>query len=400
MIEQNNEDFLTSEDMEIDYEWEESKRRRAAARRARMEAQRRKRERQLLIGTSFIVGVVLLVILIIGVKSCVGKTLKESENLESGEEFAATQMSNADETQSEAPGSGGLLPGESVGTAAEANTQPLPQAQAIQYSFTEAPVVGNIPEEVVSKYAILIDCETNQIIAGKDMYTRMIPASMIKVLTVLTAYDYVENMDDTTEITIDVTDYSFVNDCSNVGYGIGDRATIKDLFYGTILPSGADAAIALAKYCAGGKWEDFVPLMNQKIEELGLKNTHVTNCVGIHEEDHYSTAYDMAVILRTAMDNPFLKEVLSAHTYNTSPTKDHPEGILISNWYLRRIEDKDCHGLVVGGKTGYVDASGSCCASFAEDKNGKLYILVTASSTTSWRCINDHVAIFQKYFEE
>ena len=253
---------------------------------------------------------------------------------------------------------------------------------------------------MVSKYAILIDCETNQIIAGKDMYTRMIPASMIKVLTVLTAYDYVENMDDTTEITIDVTDYSFVNDCSNVGYGIGDRATIKDLFYGTILPSGADAAIALAKYCAGGKWEDFVPLMNQKIEELGLKNTHVTNCVGIHEEDHYSTAYDMAVILRTAMDNPFLKEVLSAHTYNTSPTKDHPEGILISNWYLRRIEDKDCHGLVVGGKTGYVDASGSCCASFAEDMNGKLYILVTASSTTSWRCINDHVAIFQKYFEE
>lgn len=400
MIEQKDEDFLTSEDMDIDYEWEESKRRRAAARRARIEEQRKRRERHLLLGTSLIVGLVLFVILIVSAKSCAGKAHEESENSESGENFSVTQVADDGGTEGDTSVEGGLLPGEDIGTAAEANTQPLPQIQTIQYKFTEAPVVGRIPEEVVSKYAVLVDCDTNQIIAGKDMYTHMIPASMIKVLTVLTAYDYVDDMDATTEITIDVTDYSFVNDCSNVGYGIGDRATIKDLFYGTILPSGADAAIALAKYCAGGKWEDFVPLMNQKIEELGLKDTHVTNCVGIHEEDHYSTAYDMAVILRTAMDNPFLKEVLSAHTYNTSPTKDHPEGILISNWYLRRIEDKDCHGLVVGGKTGYVDASGSCCASFAEDKNGKLYILVTASSTTSWRCINDHVAIFQKYFEE
>lgn len=390
-----NEELYASgdENQDRDIEWEESKRKRALARKARREAEQRRRERQMLVGASAIIGVVILVVFISLLKSCAGKEKPEEEIAEN--QTTQTELVEDAESQPEevVPSSG-----EDVQAQVPSNTLTRPPVK--QYTFAEASHVGSIPEEVKSQYAILIDCDSEEIIAGRQMYTRMIPASMIKVLTVLTAYDYVVDMDDTTEITIDVTDYSFVNDCSNVGYGVGDKATIRDLFYGTVMPSGADAAIALAKYCADGSWQDFVPLMNKKIEELGLKNTHVTNCVGIHEEDHYSTVYDMAVILRAAMDNPFLKEVLSLHTYNTQPTMDHPEGILISNWYLRRIEDKDCHGTVIGGKTGYVDASGSCCASFAEDKDGKTYILVTGGSTTSWRCINDHVAIFQKYFKE
>ena len=85
--------------------------------------------------------------------------------------------------------------------------------------------------------------------------------------------------------------------------------------------------------------------MNQKLEELGLSDTaHFTNCVGLYDENHYCTLYDMAEILGAAIDNELCREVLSAHTYTTSATEQHPEGLLISNWFLRRIEDKDTHG--------------------------------------------------------
>lgn len=372
--------------------WEEAKKKRAAARRARLERERRARQKRMIVGIVFFAILLILVIMIFVIGSCISGC--------GGKNPEKVLTQDMEESSEEQGPSSPVISEDVLNTqTGEETTVTKPEPETKKYTFTNAASVGTIPEEVKSKYAVMIDCDTNQIIAGKEVHTRMIPASMIKVLTVLTAYDYVENLDDSTEITIDVTDYSFVNDCSNVGYGVGDKATIRDLFYGTIMPSGADAAIALAKYCAG-TWQDFVVLMNQKIEELGLQDTHVTNCVGIHEEGHYSTVYDMAVILRTAMDNPFLNDVLSVHKYTTGPTMDHPEGILISNWFLRRIEDKDCHGTVVGAKTGYVDASGSCAASYATDKNGKTYILVTGGSTTSWRCINDQVAIFQKYLEQ
>src|SRR5699024_8410476 len=143
----------------------------------------------------------------------------------------------------------------------------------------------------------------------------------------------------------------------------GETVTVRDLLYGTILPSGADAAAGLAFYVSGSL-EGFVDLMNQKLEELGLSDTaHFTNCVGLYDENHYCTLYDMAEILGAAIDNELCREVLSAHTYTTSATEQHPEGLLISNWFLRRIEDKDTHGTVLCAKTGYVVQSGNCAAS-------------------------------------
>ena len=96
-------------------------------------------------------------------------------------------------------------------------------------------------------------------------------------------------------------------------------------------------------------------MMNDKLEELGLSDTaHFTNCVGLFDENHACTVSDMAVILEAALDNDLCREVLGAHTYETAPTTDHPEGQILSNWFLRRIEDKDTGSLtVMGAKTGY-----------------------------------------------
>lgn len=253
--------------------------------------------------------------------------------------------------------------------------------------------------EIVSNYAVLIDLSTDTIIARKAADTRMNPASMTKVMTVLVAAEHIASPDDTFTMTIDITDYSFVHDCSNVGFEVGEVIPVKDLFYGTILPSGADAAVGLATYVAGSQ-EAFVEMMNEKLQELGLSQTaHFTNCVGLYDENHYCTVYDMAVILKAAMDNELCREVLSAHTYTTTPTSEHPEGITISNWFLRRIEDKDTGGEVVGAKTGYVVQSGNCAASYAQSSSGKSYICVTADATSGWKCIYDHVALYKEYME-
>lgn len=267
------------------------------------------------------------------------------------------------------------------------------------YEATESPDMKAVSEEVISSNAIFIDLRKNEILAQRAARQVIDPASMTKILTVLVAAEQIEekNLDDKVTITIDITDYSYSNDCSSVGFAENERVTVQDLFYGTILPSGADAALALATYVAGSQ-EAFVELMNEKLQKLGLSDTaHFTNCVGLYDEAHRCTVYDMAMIMEAAMDNPLCREVMSAHTYTTSATSEHPDGITISNWFLRRIEDKETGAEIVCGKTGYVVQSGNCAASYGEDQNGNGYICVTADSTSAWRCIYDHVALYSEF---
>ncbi|MBR4759920.1 MAG: D-alanyl-D-alanine carboxypeptidase [Lachnospiraceae bacterium] len=256
--------------------------------------------------------------------------------------------------------------------------------------------------EVISEYGVLMDAETGEIVAQRNANTRISPASMTKVLTILVAAENLPDPDleKTVPITIEVTDFSYRNDCSNVGFARDEVVTIRDLFYGTILPSGGDAAYALSCYVAGSM-EAFADLMNEKLADLGLSGSaHFTNSVGLYDDDHYCTIYDMAIIMDAAMRNSFCREVLSAHTYTTSITPEHPEGITISNWFLRRIEDKDCGGLVVGAKTGFVVQSRNCAVSYATDASGHPYICATGASTSGWKCIYDHVRIYKAFFSE
>lgn len=274
------------------------------------------------------------------------------------------------------------------------------EEEKIVYEFVATADTKTIDsEEVISSHAILIDEGTNMIIASKGAKERISPASMTKVLTVLVAAEQITEaaLDDTFTMTLDITDYAYVNDCSSVGFLDGEKVTVRDLFYGTVLPSGGDAAVGLATYIAGSH-EAFVDMMNKKLDELGLSDTaHFTNCVGLYDGNHYCTVYDMAVIMKAAMQNDMCREFLSAHTYTTTPTTEHPEGITISNWFLRRIEDKDTGGEVMCAKTGYVVQSGSCAVSYGVFADGNPYICVTAGSTSSWRCIYDQVEIYNRY---
>ena len=275
------------------------------------------------------------------------------------------------------------------------------QAQAAKeqkvYTAQATDATTSVDDEVQSTNGIFIDLATGNILFDRDAHTRINPASMTKVLTVLVAAEHVTDWSDTFEITPEITNYSYVHDCSAVGFSNNEVVTVEDLFYGTVLCSGGDAALGLATYVAGSQ-EAFVDMMNEKLKELGLADTaHFTNCVGLYDENHYCTAYDIAMILEAAIDNPQCREVLSTKKYTTSSTPEHTEGIQISNWFLRRIEDKDTGGEVICGKTGFVAQSGSCAVSYGKDAAGYEYICATVNAHSPWRCIYDHVELYKRF---
>lgn len=266
-----------------------------------------------------------------------------------------------------------------------------------------SPGVLEETEQLTSTYMVLVDVDTNAIIAERDCEKVVPPASMTKILTVITAREYIdeENLDDKFIITADIVNEAQSSGLSAVGFLPGDEVTVRDMLYGTIVCSGADAAMGLAVYCAGSQ-EAFVEKMNENVEKMGLSDTaHFTNPVGKYDENLNCTMTDMATILSVAIQDELLLDVLSTRIYTTDvkyPELENMEdGITISNWFIRRIEDKETAGKVVAAKTGFVNQSGFCSASYYEADNGKRYICVTGNANSSWRAIYDHVGVYRSF---
>ena len=248
--------------------------------------------------------------------------------------------------------------------------------------------------------AVLMEKETGTVICSRDPDTKRSPASITKIMTLILIFDAIRDGRLHLDDTITTSAYAKSMGGSQVYLEEGETQKAETMIKCIVIASGNDASVAMAEHLAGSE-SAFVDMMNQELEKMGLsETTHFTNCVGIYNDDHYSTPYDMAMILKAAMDNDLCREVLGTRTYTTSKSKPHPDGITISNWFLRRIEDKDTHSEIIGAKTGFVNQSGSCAASMAQTPDGKEYICVTAGSTSSWRCIYDHVDIYDAFLPE
>lgn len=252
-------------------------------------------------------------------------------------------------------------------------------------------------EEILSSYAVLVDLKDGHIVAQRNPMDKIYPASMTKVMTVLVAAEHMEDPDAMVTMTREITDFVFLNDLSAVGYEVGEQVSVMELFYGTILRSGGDAALALAEHI-GGSEDAFVAMMNDKLKELGFDEVaHFSNPVGHYEDDNYCTPVAMAMIMKAAMENDICREVMCTKRYNTASNEFHPDGIDISNLFLRRIEDLDTHGEVLAAKTGYVIQSRNCAVSYEESNDGNRYILVTSGAPGSWKAIYDHEKIYASY---
>lgn len=270
---------------------------------------------------------------------------------------------------------------------------PLASSYAIKTGKTVT-----LGSEISSDYAIMIDLSDNTIVAEKNPDTLIYPASMTKIMTLIVAYENCKDLDDKFTMTQEITDAAYQAGASVAGFMPGEKVSIRDLLYGAILPSGADATDALAEYI-GGTEEKFVELMNRKVLKLGLSNTHFTNASGLHDKDHYSTPHEMALILEYALKMEECRKVLSAYKYTTAPTAEHPEGIeLTSTMFSRMVGDESGTAEVLAGKTGYTNEGLHCLASMAQTKDGKEYVLVTAHSATTYGPIFDCIDLYKRLF--
>ncbi len=248
-----------------------------------------------------------------------------------------------------------------------------------------------------SKYAVVINTATKKIVASVGADERTSPASTTKIMTMLVAVEKITDFNDTFVITTEITDKVYIEKATSAGFARGESPTMYDLLYGCILPSGADAALGLAyKLC--GSEEAFVEEMNRKVKELGLKNTHFTNVTGLYDADHYSTVNDMAIILQAAIENEMCREILSTFQFRTSYTPEHPNGLLLTSTLFEYIYgDEPETAEILGGKTGFVNESGYCIASFGKAQAGTEYICVTFGAQSIHPSTEDQIKLYKEY---
>ena len=221
-----------------------------------------------------------------------------------------------------------------------------------------------------SRNAIVINLNTNEIIYEKNKDEVINIASMQKIMTTLVGIENINNMDESFTIP-DGMFSSLDPELMVVGFSSGDRLTYRDLIYGTMLKSGADAAYALAVYISGSE-ENYVGLMNDKARELGLSNTYFKNTTGMDEDGQHSSVSDIAKLFEYALNNKEFKKVITTEEYTTSNDDFDIKGPIA-------VAHKYDMPYFLGGKTGYTDYAGKCLASFGESNNVE-FLIVTANA--------------------
>ncbi|MBR2768098.1 MAG: D-alanyl-D-alanine carboxypeptidase [Solobacterium sp.] len=254
----------------------------------------------------------------------------------------------------------------------------------------------NFPE-VTSDYVCLYDTANAQLLYDGRMDEMMYPASITKVMTAVLAIESFDDLEQTILIEPRMWTGLIEANASVAGFQPGDQPTVRDLLYGVLLPSGADAVQALA-ITNDGSVEAFVDHMNAKAKEIGMANTHFTNATGLHDRDHYSTAADMALLFEYALSSPLFQEIIASRDYLTSPLASSPDGLYLesTSWGLiNNGEDTYQIPGFLGGKTGFTNPAGRCFASHAEF-NGMHLILVTGHSENTGH-IADAAKVYNFY---
>ncbi len=302
-------------------------------------------------------------------------------------------------------------PSSDVGVAAAPGSSPSQSTMAP--TSTSAPVTEAPPETVKtiyninSDFAVLIDADTGYMLASKNGGSTMYPASMTKIMTLIVAREKLTDLNASVTFTKKML-YSLEPDAMKVGFAVGETVNALDLMYGAMLPSGCDATVGLAFLCAGSE-EAFAAMMNQKAADMGLRRTHFSNSSGLYDNSNYTTAEEMAKIFEYALKDELMRTIICSESYviggnGTDPATRHK---LTGRLQLNMSEYDKAYGSVklkgfklLGGKTGYVDESGSCLASYAVSDSGRHYIVITGHARNMAEVLSDHYNILMKYAGE
>ncbi|MBR6406287.1 MAG: D-alanyl-D-alanine carboxypeptidase [Lachnospiraceae bacterium] len=284
----------------------------------------------------------------------------------------------------------------------EPETEPVTESETEPPTTTAPAPTENFVDESLGDYGpdiyamsyCVLDGETGEVLLSCRKDERHYPASCTKVLTALLVLENVENLDETLTFTPSAINIDPSSSTLEPKAMVGETMTVRDALYGLILKSANECGAMLGEYVAGSE-EAFAEMMNRRAQEIGCRNSHFMNAYGIHHPDHYTTAYDLALVLREALKNPAFRELNSTITY-TIPTTNFnaPRTFTMGHQMLNGSYPvpEDVH--VFGGKTGSTPQAGKCLTTAAE-KNG--YYTVSALMKSSADAYYPDEAVLLEY---
>lgn len=237
-------------------------------------------------------------------------------------------------------------------------------------------------QNISAQHAVLMDQDSGDILFEKKAKEKTSIASITKVMTAMIAIESGLLEKETT-----VSRKAIYTEGSSIYLEEGQKIKIKDLLYGLMLRSGNDAAIAISEEI-GNSEQGFVYLMNEKARWLGMDDTHFSNPHGLEADNHYSTAYDMAKLMRYAMNNETFKEISSSKKYKPSH--------MSYEWGNKNKLLTEKYMYCTGGKTGYTEKAGRTLLTTAKKDEGKL-IAVTLNAPDDW---NDQIKMYDSGFQK
>lgn len=252
---------------------------------------------------------------------------------------------------------------------------------------TLAEKTDELEKNLSSEAVLLMEASTGKVVYEKNGYEKKYPASTTKIMTAILAIEHC-NLNETataSEFAIN----SVPSGYSTANIQIGETLSVKDLLYALMLQSANESAVILAEHVSGSQ-EAFANLMNEKAKELGCKNTHFINPNGIHNENHYTTAYDLALITQYAMKNQTFRDIVKTTSFTLPATTSYPsESRTYANtnnliiYDARNRPDNYYYKYATGVKTGYTSAAKNCLVASAE-KNGIEYISVVLGASITY----------------
>ena len=238
------------------------------------------------------------------------------------------------------------------------------------------------------------------ILYTKNINQKMYPASLVKIMTAVVIFEKLssdEINNKTAVMTQDIINEIYTAKASNAGLKLGEVMSLKELLYCMLLPSGADAAMLLSKYCGDGSISSFVAKMNEKCAALGMTGTHFTNVTGLHDDNEYTTAADLKLLTEYALfkmpNNDIFREIVASPSFTLSKTNMQESRIIYSTNNLVRSSNYTING-VVGVKTGTTTPAGQCLISYYE-KDGYHLITITLKSSAEITSFKDQNLIYK-----
>lgn len=231
--------------------------------------------------------------------------------------------------------------------------------------------------------AALFNVKSQDVMFSREMYTKSFPASITKIMTAIVALKY-GNMEDI--VTVSKNAVTLEEGSQNIGFVPGDKISMDELFHSLLIYSGNDAAMAIAEHMGNGNVTDFVALMNEEAAALGATGTHFTNPHGLQDENHYTTVYDIYLMLNEAIKYKEFVTITQMHSY--SITYMDPSGKEVKK--LLESTDKYLTGeiippkgvTIIGGKTGTTSKAGACLAVVTQNAYGDPYISIVLNAKT------------------